>query len=205
MNKENSKRFIQPFGFSEMYEWAKIPEQKLGLFVQFNKRYPNMVEPYHSKDGVLVGISTICSLIESDDPSEWHGAYLYNDVGDAFIQKQKLAVGVKQYDQNIELSYITTRPYEHYIKVENEKYDKRQKYIKRSGRAEWVRVNMLGKAIVIDNGTCTPGNYCMPYAGDDASLFGTAVPYSDGSIGLYVLERVSKTSILVLNNSICNL
>lgn len=206
---ENSNHIIQPFGFSEMYEWVKIPKQKLGLFVQFSKRYPNMIEPFHDYDGVLAGISTINSVIDSDDPDEWRYAYLCNEVGDHYMKKERLAVGVKQYDQNLEMSYIATMPYEHFKKMENEKYDKTLKYVKRSTRNEWVRVNMIGKAIVIDNGKCKPGEYCRPYIGVDPSLFGTAVPYDENDEelnrhGMYVLERFSENSIIILNNSLCN-
>lgn len=199
------ENLIQPFGFSEMYEWVRIPKQKLGLFVQFSKRYPDMIEPYHDKDGVLVGVSTICSMIDSDDPDEWKYAYACNNVGDIYLKKERLAVGIKQYDQENELSYISTRPYEHFKKIQNPKYNKDLEYAKRSQRHEWIRVNMLGKVIVIDNGECKPGQFCEPYTGDDMNLMGTAIPYTGNGHGFYVLQRVSENSILIINNSLCNL
>lgn len=202
--QENSNSIIQQFGFSEMYEWVKIPKQKLGLFVQFSKRYPNMIEPFHDKDGVLVGVSTICSTVDSDDPNEWKYAYMCNNVGDNFLKKEVLAVGIKQYDQNLEMSYISTRPYEHYKKIENEAYNKDLKYVKRSNRNEWVRVNMLGKTIVIDDGTCNAGEYCMPYIGDELDKMGTATKWCEGNRGFYVLARLTENSILILNNPLCN-
>ena len=60
-----AEKLIQPFGYTEMYEWTKTPtNQRFGLFVQFSKRYPDRIEPCHSEDGVLAGVSSICSAVE---------------------------------------------------------------------------------------------------------------------------------------------
>ena len=39
--------------------------------------------------------------------------------GDNYLKKERLAVGIKQYDQHNEFSYISTRPWEHYVNVIN--------------------------------------------------------------------------------------
>ena len=196
-------RIIQNFGYTEMYEWVKVPQTKLGIFVQFSNHYPDKIEPYHG--GVLTGVSTVCSAIESDDPVNWPKAYITDSVGDVYMKEEKLAVGIKQYDQSNEFSYMATRPWSHYVKIENPVYDKNIKYTKRTNRKEWVRINILGKVIVHDNGLCEPGKYCAPYIGDDFQLWGYAVPAeSNSSHKFYVLSRVSKDSVMIINNSVAN-
>ena len=110
------ENLIQKFGYTEMYEWSNASNKKLGLFVQFDKRNPNKIQPY-TGDGVLVGVSTVCSTIESDNPENWRFAYMANEVGDLYLKKETLAVGIKEYDQNEEMSFIRTKPWSHYVKI----------------------------------------------------------------------------------------
>ena len=197
-----SEKLIQPFGYTEMYEWVKTPEQRFGLFVQFSKRYPNQIEKYHDEHGVLAGVSTICSVIESDNPQQWKYAYMCNSVGDVYLKEETLAVGVKCYDQHNELSYISTRPWKHYVKVPNKYLDKNLKYVPRTGRNEWTRVTLLGKALVFDDGSLSAGEYCMPYTGKDMSKAGTAVKWDGVSKNkFYVLERMTDNTVMIVINT----
>jgi hypothetical protein len=195
-----NENLTQQFGFSEMYEWEDVSKVRLGVFVTFSDKYPNKIVPHEGNKPVL-GISTVNSSIESDNPDHWKYAYMCNEIGDIYLQKEKLAVGQKVYDQVIEFNYIQTRPWEHYIPIENKYYDKSKEYIKRTNRGEWVRVNLMGKVVVRDNGECVPGQYCQPYTGKLVKNFGTAVPADDSSNQpkYYVLERLSKETILILN------
>lgn len=193
--------FVRQNGYTEMFEWQTIPNLTYGLFVQFSKNEPEKIEPYWQDDGVLVGVSTVSALCVSNDPEYWHDAFMYNEYGDNFLKKERLAVGIKQYDQHNEFSYISTQPWEHYIKVTNPNYDKHRKYVKRSLRKEWVKVNLSGKVIVRDNGKCKVGEFCQPYVGMDARLAGTAVPYINGKHKFYITERVSESTVIILNKN----
>lgn len=198
MNDKN----IQDFGYTEMYEWYDIPEphNKLGKFVTFSKNDPNKIEFAHNDDDIL-GISTVCALSTSDDPEDWKYSYLCNEYGDLYLKKERLAVGTKTYDQYMEMNYIRTYPWEHFIRIESQHLDKEKKYIRRSNRSEWVRVNLLGKVIVKDNGTCKPGSYCTVYSGKIKDLYGTAIPFTKDSKNkkFYVIDRLSDNTILILN------
>lgn len=198
---ENQK-FITPVGYSEMYEWAEVPDVVFARFVQFDTRDPEKIIPY--KGGVLLGVSTIQSLVTSDDPDEWKYAYLVNEVGDKYLKKEKLAVGIKEYDQLNEISYIHTQPYEHYINVPSSYLNTSTQYTKRTKRREWVRVNLIGKVIVYDNGTCNPGEFCSPYEGKEKIYFGTAVPYDGGKYKFYVTKRFSDKTIEIVNAPLTN-
>lgn len=196
----NPNQLIQPFGYTEMYEWVRVPQDwRFGLFVQFNKRYPNMIEPSHDAGGIICGVSSICSVIESDNPPQWKYSYMCNDVGDTYMKEETLAIGVKCYDEQNEMSYMSTRPWKHYVKVPNAQLDSRRQYIPRTARNEWVRVTILGKAIVRDDGVMKPGEWCMPYHGDDMKLAGSAIPWDGKSeYRFYVLERITENTCLIM-------
>lgn len=191
--------FIQKFGYTEMYEWEdtqNIPN-RLGVFVQFSEKVPNKIRPY--ENGELIGVTSVNSLSISDDPDNWKYANMCNEVGDLFLQKERLAVGQKVYDEVLEFNYIMTRPWEHFITVPNKDYDQSKQYVKRSNRPEWVKVSLMGKTIVRDNGECQPGGYCKPYVGKIIHKFGTAIPAIKGEPNsFYVMERLTEKTILVL-------
>lgn len=191
--------FIQKFGYAEMYEWANptLVPNRLGIFVQFDKDNPEKIVPYDN--GTMVGVTTINSTIISDNPDQWKHANMCNEVGDLYLKKEKLAVGQKVYDEVLEFNYIITRPWEHFITVKNENYNPELKYIPRTSRGEWVKVNMIGKCIVRDNGECKPGEFCMPYDGRLKEKFGTAVPATeDAKNKYYILQRLTDKTIMIL-------
>ena len=193
---------VQKFGFSEMYEWNNVPpmEFRLGRFVTFSKEDPAKIEPTSKKDQYVIGVTTVNSACDSDDPKEWRYKNICNEYGDMYLRKEKLAVGTKVYDQMNEISFIRTYPWEHLVPIENQYYRKDIKYVKRTQRQEWIRVNLMGKAVVFDDGTCKPGEWCTLYEGKIKELQGSAVPAKENDINkFYVIERVSEKTILILN------
>ena len=85
---------IQGFGFTEMYEWEQVPEQqfKLGRFVTFSKTKSNKIVPAQDTDDYIVGVTTVNSILESDNPDEWKYKNLCNEYGDMYLRREKLAV-----------------------------------------------------------------------------------------------------------------
>lgn len=194
-------KLIQNFGFSEMYEFSKPDEiqNRHGRFVQFDEENPDKIILCTNPEKIL-GITTTNSAIDSDDPNTWHNTFYRNEFGDTFMKKELLSIGEKVYDQVNELAYVKTKPYINFTPIINESFDINKKYIKRSLRKEWVRVNLMGKCIVEDNGKCVPGKYCTLYKGKDKNKIGTAIPATTKSIvKYYVLKRISDKSILILN------
>lgn len=198
-----AEQFTRKVGYTEMYEWIDIPEQLYGLFVQFSKKEPNKIEPFHDEDGVLLGVSTVAATDISDDPDVWDNAYMFNEYGDFYLKKERLAVGIKQYDQHQEFSFISTQPWEHFINVPNPDYDEKRKYTKRSLRNEWAKVNLIGKVIVkCPDVECKAGTFCTPYIGKKKKLAGSAVPYKEGDkYKFYILERLSDETVLIVNKN----
>lgn len=67
-------------------------------------------------------------------------------------------------------------------------------YIPRAERQEWDTIGLLGKLIVIDDGTCSVGDYC------DARVNGIAT-HSDTKTKFLVMKRLDATHIKVLVQS----
>lgn len=200
--------YINPVGYSEMYEWSEIPsESPYGLFVTFDIDNPNKIVPTRSGSSDILGVTTVQTVNTSDDPKNWKFAYMCNEVGDKFLKNEKIAIGVKEYDQVEEMSYIHTRPYNHFVPVPSKFYDPNKEYVKRSSRKEWVRVNLLGKCIVRDNGECKPGEYCQPNStGKSKKMRGYAVPADMNVYGckFYVTQRITENTIEIVMSPTLN-
>ena len=201
----NNNQRIETYGYTEMYEWMNNPDDKAspyGLFVQFTKQEPEKIEVYDGS-GFFCGVTTATAEDTSDNPQEWPGKYNKDEYGKREEIIKQIAVGDKQYDQVNELSFVRTFPYNVVKNTVSDKFDSTKNYIPRDRRINWVRVNMLGKCIVKDNGKCVPGKYCQPYVGDEYDKCGMAVPAKESDkLRFYVLSRVSPTTIMIINNNI---
>ena len=64
---------IQKFGYSEMYEWAEVPNQnnKLGRFVTFSDVNPDKIVGVSKDNQYVLGVTTVNAVVESDNPDEW--------------------------------------------------------------------------------------------------------------------------------------
>lgn len=209
MGNDERDKYINPVGYTEMYEWAEMPANSpYGLFVTFSYDSQSKIVPVKSaSEQRILGVTTVQAVETSDDPSNWKYAYMCNEVGDKFLKNEKIAVGVKEYDQLEEFSYIHTKPYNHYVQVPNKWYDQKQEYVKRSNRKEWVRVTLVGKAIVRDNGECKPGEYCQPKTcGKSKKDRGYAVPADMDTYGwkFYVTSRITESTIEIAMNPTIN-
>lgn len=189
---------INKFGYSEMYEWSELFKFNIvpyGRFVTFDDNEIGKIRLAHLGD-YIIGVTTINSVITSDDPEEWQGKYLCNEYGDCYLQEKENAIAQKQYDSKLEMPYIATYKQKEMVPVINDQYDESKNYVKRSDRQEWIRVNLLGKCIVVDNGECQPGKFCT--VGEN----GIAKP-TDISRGMpyvnkwYVIDRLTDNTIMI--------
>ena len=194
---------INNFGYAEMYEWSNLPDENtstFGKFVQFSDEEDktHTIELATNSDDII-GITTVNCCCVSDDPDSWFLKYSFNEYGDVFLTEENIAVGSKEYDNLREISYIRTRKEKIYNPVISESFDPTKQYVKRTNRAEWTRVHLLGKCIVEDNGECKAGEYCKLYTGEDSNKIGTAVPATkkDKCRKWKILNRVSDNTILI--------
>lgn len=188
-------KLMNKFGYSEMYEWSELFEFNIvpyGRFVSFDNNEPGKIKLANNYDNII-GVTTINSVITSDDPNEWQGKYLCNEYGDCFLQKKDKAVAVNAYDDINEMPYVATYKDSEVVPVVNDTFDKSRIYKKRSERPEWVRVNLLGKCIVVDDGNCKPGGYCTV-----SKEGGIAVPCDNiEPKKYYVIDRLTDNTIMI--------
>ena len=193
-------------GYSEMYELAEVPSDinaVLGRFVQFSKTIPGKIE-LATEQKSIIGVTTINSTYISDNTPHWWAKNVFNEVGDLFVQNKTIALGKKVYNSIIEKSYIVTAKADIIVPVQNPAFDETIQYKQRADRLEWVRVNLIGKVIVYDDGSLKPGEYCKLYSGRKDESKGKAIKATikdieNSSINTYyVIARVSKNTILIL-------
>ena len=188
-------KLMNKFGYSEMYEWSELFKFNIvpyGRFVSFDNNEPGKIKLANNDDNII-GVTTINSVITSDDPNEWQGKYLCNEYGDCFLQKKDKAAAVNAYDDINEMPYIATYKDSEVVPVVNDTFDKSRIYKKRSERPEWVRVNLLGKCIVVDDGNCKPGGYCTV-----SKEGGIAVPCDNiEPKKYYVIDRLTDNTIMI--------
>lgn len=188
---------MNKFGYSEMYEWSelfKFDINPFGRFVTFSKEQPGKIVLANDNDkGLILGVTTINSVMTSDDPNEWQGKYLANEYGDHMFKYVNKANAQLSYDERLEMPLITTYKTKDIKPVINPDFDSTLKYEKRSDRKEWIRVHLLGKCIVTDNGECEPGKYCT--IGEN----GIAIPFimPKAIFKYYVIDRLSENTIMI--------
>ena len=75
---------LQPIGYSEMYELEVVPEEIIGRFVTFSTKDPNKITLFgKNENDMCLGITTINTAGDSDNPTEWVGKYKtgkYNNI-----------------------------------------------------------------------------------------------------------------------------
>ena len=178
--------------YSEFFEWSDEnpnAEDRVGHFVTLDGekiRYAN--------DGdYIVGIVSGAPAIIGDHPSEsWSERW----VKDVFGRIQYHTVDVPDRTETVTKPDGTTetvvvqKAHQEIQPIQNPDYDptKEADYLNREKRPEWATVGMLGKLVVIDDGTCEVNGYCKP-------TNGTA---TKSDTGYRVLARLDETHIKVL-------
>jgi len=182
------------FGYSEMYEWSELFKYNIipfGRFVTFSKNEIGKINLATDND-FIIGVTTINFACVSDDPDEWQGKYICNQYGDILLEEKDIAHAENEYDNKEEFKYIKTVYNKQIGPVINEDYKENLSYVKRSNRNEWVRVNILGKCIVVDDGTLNAGDWCT--VGKD----GIATQANMNSINkYYVIDRLTEETIMI--------
>lgn len=152
--------------YAEMWEWLDgnpNNEDRRGLFVTLDGekiRLANANDDYIS--GVISATPSIIGDACSDD---WHGKYVTDVFGTRVLENgaYKLSDG---FDETLDDNYIS-----------------------RLDRPEWGIVGLVGKLIVVDDGTCQVNGYCYPSENGIAT---------DSAIGFRVMARIDENHIKIL-------
>ncbi len=172
--------------YAEYFEWTDgnpNNEDRRGLFVVLNG---GKIRLANSNDDRIIGIvSGDPSIIGDAHDDQWNKMYLSDIFGSPIFEDVEVP-DVKDEEGNVLIPAHSERR-----QKLNPDYDNTQKYIPRSERPEWSAVGMMGKLVVVDDGSCMVDDWCRP---------------SDGGIGtksetrtrFCVMERLDERHIKIL-------
>ena len=159
--------FTSGADYAEMFEWLDgnpAGEDRRGYFVTLEGEY---IRTATDQDEYVLGvISASPSVIGDAQGCNWQGMYLRDAWG---------AVIYEWADQQ-------QRP------MVNPQYNPNLRYLPRTQRPEWANVGMMGKLLILDDGSCQPNEYCRP----NAQGIGTA-----SARGYRVLKRFGANQVLI--------
>lgn len=140
--------------YAEMFEWADgntKNQDRRGLFVTLDGE---KIRPANIGDYVL-GVVSACPSVLGDSffGDVWHNRYQRDIFGTLLTETVEIP------EQTDDFGVIIPAHTEvHYI--ENPDYNPELQYTPRTERLEWTAVGMLGKLVVVDDGTCQINGFC---------------------------------------------
>ena len=169
--------------YAEFFEWADgnpDKEDRVGYFVKLDGEKIVKCGDFDKPLGI---ISATPAIIGDGSEMHWKHKYVTDDFGrikyhDVLVPEQKDEEGNIVIEEHME-----TQP------MISPDWNADEEYIPRSKRLEWAPVGVLGKLIVYDDGTLSPGDICRPGEG------GIAVKSITN--GYPVLKRIAEDKVLV--------
>ena len=168
--------------YAELFEWADgnpNGEDRTGRFVSLDGEKIRLAGP--EDDFILGVISGNPSVVGDVYDDQWQGMYLYDIYGRPIWEDVEVpAETVKEPDpenpENTVTRVIVPAHTERRQKL-NPDYDHTQAYIPRTERPEWGCVGMMGKLVVIDDGTCQPNGWAAVGIGGFATASAERTKY----------------------------
>ena len=170
--------------YAEYFEWFDgnpNNEDRRGHFVTLEGgkiRYATANDDYIL--GVVSAEPSVAGDIQSED---WHNMYLKDIYGSKLVEVVEVEETTNE-DGEIVPAHTERRW------VLNPDYDPDVKYISREERPEWAAIGIVGKLVVIDDGTCQANGYCHPNADGIATA-------SQEKTNYRVMERLDDTHIRI--------
>ena len=156
-------------------------------------------------DDYILGVVSANPCIEGDVYSDdWQGKYLTDVFGQRLTQTVHIPA---RYEEQKVIDPETGETTTENILVEEEhdavqwvlnpEYDPEQEYVSREDRKEWSAIGLMGKLVVVDDGTCEVNGFCK------AGVNGIATKSRDieglpTNDGYRVMARIDDTHIRVL-------
>ena len=173
--------------YAEMWEWADgnpDNEDRRGKFVTVDEN--NKIRIATTDDDYILGIISATPCVVGDVQSEnWREMYLKDVFGQPIVKK----VDVPEHIDEETGELVKAHTEEQWVL--NPEYDPTRPYVSRDERKEWAAVGLMGKLVVIDDGTCVAGRYCK-LTGN-----GTATSSTDKN-DWRVLKRMDSTHVQIL-------
>jgi len=172
--------------YAEYFEWAdENPnnEDRIGHFVAIENGKIHVAAPGEDVIGVISGNGSVIGDAYDD---QWQGQWMRDIYGRILYEDVSVTREVQgEFYENGNPKMETV--VEHRMKL-NPDYDATKPYTSRSQRKEWDAVGMLGKLVVIDDGSCTIGEKCDCVSGGIAT---NGTKYR-------VIQRLDNTHIMIL-------
>ncbi len=183
--------------YAEYFEWADgnpDSEDRRGRLVTLDGEKIRFAT---ADDDYILGVVSANPCIEGDVYSDdWQGKYLTDVFGQRLTQIVHIPARYEEQEiTDPETGETTTEnvliedEHDAVQWVLNPDYDSEQEYISREDRKEWTSIGLMGKLVVIDDGTCEVNGYCK------AGVNGIATKADDG---YRVMARIDDTHIRVL-------
>ena len=134
--------------YAEYFEWADgnpFNEDRRGYFVTLDGE---KIRKANADDDFVLGVISVNPSIAGDTQSEeWQGRYLTDVFGEKLIEEKAIV--------NEKGETVVVKEW-----VVNPEYNPDMEYVSREDRQEWDAVGMLGKLVVVDDGSCVVNGYC---------------------------------------------
>lgn len=183
--------------YAEYFEWKDgnpNNEDRRGKLVTLDGEKIRLAT---ADDDYILGVVSANPCIEGDVYSDdWQGKYLTDVFGQRLTQTVHIPARYEEQEiTDPETGETTTEnvliedEHDAVQWVLNPDYDPEQEYVSREDRKEWSAIGLMGKLVVIDDGTCEVNEYCK------AGVNGIATKADDG---YRVMARIDDTHIRVL-------
>lgn len=174
--------------YAELFEWADGNTDcmdRVGRFVTLDGEKIRLAGP---EDDFILGIvSGNPSVVGDVHDDQWHGMYLYDVFGRPLWEDVEVPEELGADGEMIQPTRMAHRQKQNPAYD----YDGSRPYQPRSQRPEWDAVGMLGKLVMVDDGTCQVNGWCTPGEG------GTAT-HSDVQTRYRVMARLDENHVRVL-------
>lgn len=170
--------------YAEYFEWFDgnpDNEDRRGHFVTLEGDKIRYATP---NDDYILGVVSADPSVAGDIHSEdWHNRYLKDVFGSKIVEVVEVEETTNENGEIIPAH--TERRW-----VLNPDYDPNVKYTSREERPEWAAIGLVGKLVVVDDGTCQINGYCYPNADGIATA-------SQEKTNYRVMERLDDTHIRI--------
>lgn len=170
--------------YAEYFEWMDSNpsgEDRRGRFVTLDG---NKIRYATSDDDYILGVVSSEPTVVGDIHSEtWRDMYL-RDVFGSRIQE------TVEVEESVDENGITIPAHIEKRWVLNPDYNPEEKYISREDRPEWDAIGIVGKLVVVDDGTCQVNGYCYPDIDGVATM-------SENKTAYRVIERLDDTHVRI--------
>ena len=172
--------------YAEYFEWMDKninKEDRVGLFVTLDGE---LIRLANSTDDYILGVVSATPSIIGDSffGDVWKNRYLK----DIFGRPLTKTIHIEEYIDEETKKIIPA--HDIVENIINPDWDNNQKYISREDRFEWSAIGLLGKLIVVDDGTCEVNGYCK--------VSDNGIGTKSDNYGYRVMSRLDDTHIKIL-------